>query len=64
MQHTHIHILIYAIQCIHRSDKQKAQKNDIMDILELINVDTQQNANKQHRCDECNKAFGKYTISF
>ncbi|KAJ8663441.1 hypothetical protein O0I10_000680 [Lichtheimia ornata] len=30
-----------------------------MDILELINVDTQQNANKQHRCNECNKAFGR-----
>lgn len=38
----------------------KPKKNDIMDILELINVDTQQNANKQHRCNECNKAFGKY----
>ncbi|KAI7885114.1 hypothetical protein K492DRAFT_157507 [Lichtheimia hyalospora FSU 10163] len=32
-----------------------------MDILELINVESQQNANKQHRCEapNCNKAFGR-----
>ncbi|KAI9320877.1 hypothetical protein BX666DRAFT_1246597 [Dichotomocladium elegans] len=32
-----------------------------MDILELINTDSQQNGNKQHRCNapKCNKTFGR-----
>lgn len=35
-----------------------------MDILELINVESQQNANKQHRCEapNCNKAFGEWLV--